>query len=678
MIVEMKKLVLIGYRDERNKLLDTLHQSRLAEIVATRDLENTSRLDNTVNIESLNAKRERINFAFDFLKAQRKLAEKRVKETKKEETPYQYTPVKEPPFSSVARMNYSDFSDIEIEEEDLLAAVSDLESLSEKQNGLTSTRNKLTAENELLENYENLPLAFSEYKDTAKTVVIVGTVPPQRLEGLLEINRNDWAVVDVYEGKKAAPFVAVALKEHAEELSAALQELDYVKCPFFGEEKAYERKACNLAKIDCLDADKYAYMEQTLSKETIIRDLKTLYDFYFIKLAKYGAIDGFAATSRAFVLEAWYPAEQEERIKKLLDDTTESIVYEFREPEENEVVPTLVRSKKLVEPYEDITNMYSVPNYRGDFDPNPVMMFFYFLFFGMMVADAVYGLVLAIGGFVLYKVSKPVPGKGRLMLIIGMGGISTAIWGILFGSYLGFPTATMDANLAILFSPLDEPLYMLILCFALGFIQIVVGMALNAYNLIRKGHVFDAVSNVFSWFCLFIAVGLAAVGLLLDVPKFVSYIAIAFAALGVILLLSGGVQGKKGAQAVKGVIGRVAKLYDGVNILSDILSYSRLFGLGLSGGVVAMVVNMICEVVADLIGVPVLGYIICIPVYIVGHLFNIAISTLGAYVHNARLQYIEFYGKFYEGGGHQFVPFASQTKYTYIDMNSAAKDNNAA
>ena len=152
--------------------------------------------------------------------------------------------------------------------------------------------------------------------------------------------------------------------------------------------------------------------------------------------------------------------------------------------------------------------------------------------------------------------------------------------------------------------------------------------------------------------------------------KAVAYVGIAIAAVGAFLLVLSGIRGKKGAKKVLGFFGGFAKLYDGVNIVSDVLSYARLFGLGLSGSVVALVVNQICQVVLGFFptNLVAIGYIICVPIFLVGHVFNIAISTLGAYVHNCRLQYIEFYGKFYEGGGHAFMPYGTNTKYTYLDM----------
>lgn len=686
MLVEMKKLVLIAHRSDRFNILKTLHQSKLTEIVATQNIPNTKRLDNTKVQEDISGVLSRINSAFGFLKAQKKLALKYEKDTKDSANPYKYNPVTEPPFSSIARMSYTDFELVSMREAELFSSLNDLEGISEKQIKVASEKQKILSEIEQLTIFENLHVPFSAFHDTQTTSVILGYVPSQRRQDVDNlINKSDLIYLKTFDGAKYCPFVAITVKDNAEELNAALQEIEYVKCPFNEPINAVQFIENDLKKIEKLDKEKFELMADALKKETLIRDLKTLYDFYLIKQVKFTALDNFATTERSFVLEAWYPAEQENKLKELLDNY-DCVVYEFREAEENEVVPTLVRSNKIVEPYQDVTNMYSVPNYRSDADPNPIMAFFYFLFFGIMMADAAYGLLLAVGAFVFYKISKPTPGRGRLLLIIAMGGVSTAIWGILFGSYLGFPTSSMtDAggnplNFALLFNPLDEPLYMLIMCFALGFLQIVAGMIINAVNLFKRGRWVDALFADFTWFAIFLGIGLIAVSLLLKgMPAVLKYVGIAFAASGALTLVLSGIRGKKGVKALKGILGGFGKLYDGVNILSDILSYSRLFGLALSGGVVAMVVNMICEVVAGFFpqNVAFIGYILCIPVYMVGHAFNLAISTLGAYVHNCRLQYIEFYGKFYEGGGHQFVPFGSMTKYTYIEMPKTSVETDA-
>lgn len=681
MIVSMKKLVLIAHRSDRHRLLKEIHRSKMVEIVNTQEIDNTKRLNNAASIEKIKENQARINFAFSFLKDQKKKAAAWAKKTEKSEHPYIYAPMKTPSLSEIARMSFTDFEMIETKEVELLANIQDLEEISARQNELALEKVRINAEIEAHKIYKDLTNKYSFYHNSQLVSVIVGYVPANKISELKAIGEEiaEDCELELLQCGKYQPFVGVVVKDREEDFMHRLQEADGVRCQFTMDKtpnECIEELKAQLQDINDEDVD---LMTRALVKEMYIADFKTLYDFYLVAIQRNTVLDGFATTERSFVMEAWYPKDYEPTLKEMLDSLSNTIIYEFREPEEGEEVPTYVKSCKLAEPYQDITNMYSAPKYGTDIDPNPIMMIFYFLFFGIMMADAVYGLLLAIGGFVLYKIKKPTPGKGRLLLIVGMGGISTAIWGILFGSYLGFPTPAMEGvNLtpSFFFNPLGDPIKMLVMCLALGFFQIVVGMGIGAINAIKHGHIADAIGDVLSWYLVYGGIACIAIKLLLGKGgDALTYTGIGLACGGVVLLLGKGAVGKKGGAAIKGVVGRVGKLYDIVNLLSDVLSYSRLFGLALSGGVVAMVVNMICGVVAGFFpeNIQFVGYIICIPVYMVGHAFNIAISALGAYVHNCRLQYIEFYGKFYEGSGHLFVPFGTQTKYSYIEPQDVKK-----
>ncbi len=678
MIVDMKKMVLVAHGSRRNKILRALHRSKLVEVANTREIENTIQGDSSQKFEELNEKSQKIQSILQFLKDEKAKAKLIMAETKKTGIKFEYEPIKKKPFQSIMTVSYDEFSEISTQEIELLAELSELEEIQSRYTEINAEILKINNFVEQLEIYRKIDSKFSIFKDTKFASVVLGCVPLVKKPELdAIIAESNMAEFEIYGGNQFVSFAFICLKENFDSIMAKLQTIEFARSTFDFDMNAEELIEQEKAKLQILKDEKLNLLKKSLEKEFLIDDWKKLYDFYFVEIAKCGATSNTRCTQTVFVLEAWFPASEQKRIDAILKSCGNEIVFEFRDPEESEEVPTLVKSGKLVEPYQDVTNMYSVPNYRGDFDPNPIMAFFYFLFFGMMLQDAAYGLLLAIGGFVMYKVTKPVPGKGRLLLIIAMGGISTVVWGAVFGGWFGLETIGFLENL-VWFKPLDKPILMLALSLGLGFFQIVVGMGCNAYNLIRKGRGWEAFFNVGSWYLAFIGIILIALNMFLKINSdIMKFFGIAFLVLGLLILVLGGAYGKKGVgKKVVGAIGGVAKLYDGVNIMSDILSYSRLFGLGLSGGVVAMVINKICGVLMQLLtinGSPALGIILSIPIFAFGHLFNIFISTLGAYVHNARLQYIEFYGKFYEGAGKSFVPLGSQTKYTFID-NGESKE----
>jgi V/A-type H+-transporting ATPase subunit I len=298
------------------------------------------------------------------------------------------------------------------------------------------------------------------------------------------------------------------------------------------------------------------------------------------------------------------------------------------------------------------------------------MSIFYFIIFGIIFADVGYGLLVALGCFIAPKIIKLSPGLKRSFKMFGYCGISCIFFGVLFGSYFGdMPIAIMktmmgipeselpnlsllpsdNPTVALLLDPLQDPMGFLIFSLAVGAIHLIAGMAVKFVILCKDGQVWDAIFDIGAYWVLFAGFGLLAI-----VPEVGKWVAIAGA---VFIVLTHGRDAKNiFMKLAKGLLG----LYDLINYGSDLLSYSRILALGLSAGIIAQVVNLLGTMGGPTVG----GFIMMAFVFVIGHVLNLAINMLGTFVHASRLQYIEFFGKFYEDGGTPFEPALSSEKYT--------------
>ncbi len=393
--------------------------------------------------------------------------------------------------------------------------------------------------------------------------------------------------------------------------------------------------------------------------------LKYAYDALSVKIQQQKSVENFRTTQKTFCFTAWVPESAKAQALDILDKY--SCHYQINQCEEGEEAPILLKNSSLVSPYEAITEMYSLPSYWC-MDPNFFVSIFYFLFFGMMLSDAGFGLILLLGGLFMDKKMDLTPSARKLVRVITMGGLSALIWGAIFGSWFGdlIPVVgrvffNTEITVPQLIDPLKQAVLVMGLSMALGLVHIFVGMGLKGYLLVKRGRPWDALFDVGFW--LLTLIGLVTI---LCAAIFFSTESIVFK-IGAGMAIAGAAglvltQGRDKKNPFMKVAGGVMSLYDVTGYLSDVLSYSRILALGLATGVIAQVVN----IMGTLGGGGILGLIVFIPVFLFGTALNLGINTLGSYVHTARLQYVEFFGKFYEAGGKPFMPLAAQTKYIVV------------
>ena len=412
------------------------------------------------------------------------------------------------------------------------------------------------------------------------------------------------------------------------------------------------------------------------------KKLEFLEDYYVMKAERYSVYDDIATSNNTFVLSGYIPEPDAEKLKQYLEDTYEAEV-ELSEAT-NEDAPVKLKNNKFAEPVETVLATYSYPDHH-EADPTSIMAIFYYIFFGMMFSDAGYGIVMALAcGICMLKFKGMEPGLRKSMKMFFWCGVSTTFWGLLFGSFFGDAVSVISTTFfgcaapnipglvtPIWFNPVDEPMRLLMFSFLLGIIHLFTGLAIQAYNSIKNKNYLAVLYDVISWYLL--VGGLILALLTMDMmdniagftlPSIYGTVGLIMAAVGalIILLFSGRESSNPIIRLAKGAYG----LYGTTSYLSDILSYSRLLALGLATGVIATVFNKIGSMMGNSI-IGILGFII---IFIIGHGVNIGINALGAYVHTNRLQFVEFFGKFYKGGGKEFKPYKINTKhYTVKEEN---------
>ena len=506
-------------------------------------------------------------------------------------------------------------------------------------------------------------------RSTASLKVMTGTVPVDGVNALMETG----ALVQLYGGERERAALVICPNEEYAGIAPSIRATGFQE-KGFGDIRgtASENIQRLRTEIEALEAER-AQLEARLAAFAPKREeIRRALDGAAIDRDREQSKEALAHTKTAFLLTGWVREDMTEKVRREIEKITDVYYLGFEDPSEGDAVPTVLKNSRLITPYEAVTNLYSLPAY-GTIDGTPLMAPFYFIFFGMMLSDTVYGAVLALGAWAFLKYIKPRGMMENLAKVLLMGGISTIFMGLLFGTCAGvsWPVIFRGTALENTFPIIDssaDPIAMLALCAAMGIIQMFYAVFIAAYSCIKHRDWAGAIVDNLSW--VFIITGLLlmaapSLGLPAALGTAGKWMAIGFAA--VVLLFAG--------RSKKNVAGRLmsgaGKLYDVTSWLGDVLSYARIFALGLSTGVIGLVLNTLCwdMLFASFKGNPVLmvvGFIIVTVLSVALHAFMMAISTLGCFVHSARLQYVEFFGKFYEAGGKAFKPLRYETKYVNV------------
>lgn len=582
------------------------------------------------------------------------------------ETLKRYSKEKEPLFATKKVINSEKLNDLLNRRAEIEGNISSILRLNYRLHMTDEKINKLSSDLASLKPWTvyDVPLDISE---TRFTNIELGVVPSTvNLDNLREKlgNLDLPSYISVVNSDRELIYLAVVMiKEGTDDVLGILKQYGFTQLPFQGFEG---RVSDNIDKIT-KQIDEHRELRRGIEEEVasygkMQHDIEFLSDYLTMERDRERIKSKMRVTKKTFNFEGWVPSHLKDGVERILDRY--GCHYEYREPMEGEEVPVMIENSPSVTPFEAVTQMYSMPDYKG-FDPTKWFAIFYAMFFGIMLSDAGYGLVITIATFVALKKFELEGMTKKMVKMFMYCGIATVFWGAMFGGWFGDLIPVVADVLfgkkveikPIWFNPIDDPTRLLIWSLGFGVIHIFLGMAINAYMLIKRGHFWDAVFDVFSWYILII--GAIMYGALGSSNPELSKIGMYLAILGAAVLLFTGGRKNKGFGKVTGGLGA---LYGITGYVSDILSYSRLLALGLATGVIASVVNTM----GSLGGRGIVSFIVLIVVGIVGHSFNMAINILGAFVHSSRLQYIEFFGKFYEDGGEEFDPFRNETKYIRI------------
>lgn len=540
----------------------------------------------------------------------------------------------------------------------------ELKSIDNRLIAYKNEASKLQTEIDSLSLWSNFDASFSDLNEINSTICLLGTIPKNSYEMFIEEFNSNILLSYVENICEIKDGFNLFIMFHKDELIKTEELIK--KYGFSKSNLNYEKSPIDIIKDCKIRIEEIHELEkQTIEAinmyENKISDFEIMYEYYAVEINKARNCSNFIRTENVLAIEGWVPIKLKNEFENILKNTCGNTYFiEFTEPYEEDEVPIMLENHPLIEPYEIITAMYSLPNYK-EVDPTPILAPFFFIFFGMMLSDAGYGAVLMIASALSLKLFNLDKGTKKFMKLFLSIGISTVIWGILYGSYFGdAPKLFNPVGIKpVWLDPSLDPMTVLMIAGAMGFIHIYTALGIKAYILIKDGKIFDALCDVGFWYftltgCLLILIGPASN--MINLGTFGKYLAI----IGAIGLVA--TQGRSnkgfGAKLAGGLFG----LYGITGYLGDILSYSRLLALGLATGLIGSSFNLMIK----LLGGGVVAWIFGILIFLGGHIFNLAINALGAYVHACRLQYLEFFGKFYSGGGKAFTPFKSKNKYINI------------
>jgi len=535
-----------------------------------------------------------------------------------------------------------------------LPVLDKIEKLEAEKKELLSEIRFLEKEVEFLSPLEGLQLPLKSLKPTYSTEILLGSLPLSQEEAFKELAEKEavWFEV-INRGKRTIYLFLIYPKAEKDYFQQILKDLKFVHLYFTENmlnmadendkvknvvekiQEEIQEKERKLEKLEREGQDLFIHREK----------LMLLHDVLLNEKEKIFSSRLLGETERVFYMEGWIRSSDAEKLKLKLQPYSDVIEIYSRTPLPEEEPPVILENPKSGKPFELVTKLYGLPQ-RGSFDPTLPMAPFFFLFVGLCVSEAGYGLLVALLSLLLIKFAKPKGGLLQFLKLFTLLGISTAILGALIGGWFGFPLRRL-----MVLDPLQDPLSFLIIALVLGFVQVWFGTLLNMINGIKNKLYLESIFAQGGWLLLLPSVALYIYP---QTRQPIWGIFSLVGAAGIVFF------GSPSRNPFARFFGGLYSLYGISRYLADVLSYSRLLALGLATSVIAMVVNTLCQTA---LGIPWVGWLLAALIFVGGHLFNLGISFLGGFVHSMRLQFVEFFSKFFKSGGKPFSPLELETKF---------------
>lgn len=642
-IVKMSKFNLLVFNSERKNLLHKLQKFDEVHFMDLKEDEELGEYDldkvkEPESIVAINEEINRINYAIEALSKYQK-KDSALKVLKEGRTTLEFSEIEE-------KANKVDYKSIC---KQVIEINSDMDQLSQD---IANTNIKIKE----ICPWIKLDVPIKNLMSLEHVKLMIGKFPARFKQKVEEgFVSTEYTYFEVLSESGGNLYVLIITNDEEEDLVNEMLRNNYfsdIKIEIEGKPEEEVKKLKNEVELKQKQISKNEEKLKKLSQKVI--DLQIVYEYLMNVILRTEESENFLTTESVNVIEGYIPTSRSEEFNDLVTSTLSNDIYYFKLEEadkDDTNAPILLKNSKYTRAFESLTTMYAYPKYN-ELDATGVMAPFYSFFFGMMIADAGYGLLLLLGTVLALKIFNLGEEQKNTMRFFACNGFFTIIWGLIYGSFFSFsiPTGIID--------PTTQYMEVLILSIGLGIVHIYVGLGVGAYMNIRDGKPLAALFDTGFWYMALTGAILLLVGSQYPISNVVSKISLYVMIIGMVgIVLTAG----RESPSVGGKLGGgLYSLYGISGYVGDFISYSRLMALGLAGGYLAAAIN---DMVFMLFDLKAIGIVVGIIVFVIGHSFNLFLSALSAYVHDIRLTYVEFFGKFYGGGGKAFKTLRSESKY---------------